>query len=157
MIRRKSILVMLVLMLVLAMMVPAYAATVREGVPAGTDGTDTNVTTGAANGSSHPGDIVSNKVNQVTNELIDTSVTTDKIVNKLESKGNDIVSILQTVGKYVCITIFIVSCMLALVGLFGNHRLLTASIIGLVLSGVAYAGITCGREVVNFIATWAAS
>ena len=79
------------------------------------------------------------------------------IVGKLESKGNDIVYILQTVGKYACIAAFIVCCILTLIGIIGNKRLLAGAIIGLVISGVAYAGIVCGREIVNWIAAWAAS
>lgn len=89
--------------------------------------------------------------------LIDPNVSTDSIVGKIESKGNDIVSILQTIGKYVCIAGFIVCCILTLIGIIGNKRLLAGAIIGLIISGVAYAGIVCGREIVNWIAAWAAS
>ena len=89
--------------------------------------------------------------------LIDPNVSTDTIVGKLESKGNDVVSILQTVGKYVCIAGFIVCCILTLIGIIGNKRLLAGAIIGLIISGVAYAGIVCGREIVNWIAAWAVS
>jgi len=89
--------------------------------------------------------------------LIDRSVTTNTIVGKLEAKGNDVVSILQTVGKYVCIAGFVVCCILVLVGVIGNKRLLAGAIIGLIISGVAYAGIVCGREIVNWIAAWAVS
>lgn len=91
------------------------------------------------------------------NGVIDPNVSTNTIVGKIESKGNDIVSILQTVGKYVCIAAFIVCCILTLVGIIGNKRLLAGAIIGLIISGVAYAGIVCGREIVNWIAAWAVS
>lgn len=89
--------------------------------------------------------------------LIDGNVTTDKVIGKLESKGNDVVRILQTVGKYVCIGGFIISCLLLLAGILGNHRLLFAGFVGAIIAGVAYAGIVCGREIVNAIAMWAAS
>ena len=91
------------------------------------------------------------------NGLIVPNVSTDTIVGKLESKGNDVVHILQTVGKYVCIAAFIICCILTLVGIIGNKRLLAGAIIGLIISGVAYAGIVCGREIVNWIAAWAVS
>ena len=85
------------------------------------------------------------------------NVTTQDIIGKLETKGNDIVAILQTVGKYVCIAAFIICCGLTLIGIIGNKRILTGAIIGLFLSGIAYAGIVCGREIVNWIAAWARS
>ena len=84
-------------------------------------------------------------------------VTTDDIVGRLENKGNDIVNILQTIGRYVCIAAFIICCLLTLIGVMGNPRLLWGGVIGLVLSGVAYAGIVCGRDIVNWIASWAIS
>lgn len=96
----------------------------------------------------------------INNELADIiapDVTTDTIVGKLESKGNDIVHILQTVGKYVCIGMFVICCILIPVGIIGNKKILTGAVIGLVISGLAYAGIVCGREIVNFIAAWATS
>lgn len=89
--------------------------------------------------------------------LINGSVTTETIVGKLNAKGNDVVTILQTVGKYVCIAGFVICCILTLVGIIGNKRLLAGAIIGLLISGLAYAGIVCGREIVNWIATWAVS
>lgn len=102
-------------------------------------------------------DFVSDALFGGKDRLIDPNVSTDTIVGKLESKGNDVVSILQTVGKYVCIAGFIVCCILTLIGIIGNKRLLAGAIIGLIISGVAYAGIVCGREIVNWIAAWAAS
>lgn len=91
------------------------------------------------------------------NGVINPNVSTDTIVGKLEKKGNDVVSILQTVGKYVCIAGFIVCCILTLIGIIGNKRLLVGAIIGLLISGLSYAGIVCGREIVNWIAAWAVS
>lgn len=102
-------------------------------------------------------DFVSDALFGGKDRLIDPNVSTDTIVGKLESKGNDVVSILQTVGKYVCIAGFIVCCILTLIGIIGNKRLLAGAIIGLIISGVAYAGIVCGREIVNWIAAWAVS
>jgi len=89
--------------------------------------------------------------------VISPNVTTDTIRNKLENKGNDIVTLLQMVGKYICIAGFIICCILTLIGIIGNKKLLAGAIIGLIISGLAYAGIVCGREIVNWIAAWAVS
>ena len=84
-------------------------------------------------------------------------ITVDDLADKLTDKGMDIVYILKIVGQYVCLAIFIVSCITALIGIFGNKRLLSASIIGALISGVAYACIMYGETIVVTIATWAAS
>lgn len=89
--------------------------------------------------------------------VITPNVTTGTIISRLEAKGNDIVSILQIIGKYVCIAGFIICCILTIIGIIGNKRLLVGAIIGLFISGLAYAGIVCGREIVNWVAAWAAS
>lgn len=90
-------------------------------------------------------------------EEIAPNVTTDELVGRIEQKSNDVVTILQTVGKYVCFASFIICCMLILIGIIGNRRLVAGGAIGLILSGIAYAGIVCGREIVTWIAAWAAS
>lgn len=89
--------------------------------------------------------------------MIHTNVTSDTIVDKLEAKGNEIVFMLQTVGKFVCIAGFIVCCILTIFGAIGSNRLLAGAIMGMLISGFAYAGIACGREIVNWIAAWAIS
>lgn len=150
-----------VLMLMMCMTMTAFAAdTVRSGEVSG-GGAAGSASSSQAGGVSllNPGgtqDYVNNELFG-SGGLIDKTVTTDTIVGKLESKGNDVVSILQTVGKYVCIAGFVICCILALVGIIGNKRLLAGAIIGLLISGFAYAGIVCGREIVNWIAAWAIS
>jgi len=157
---KKVLSILALCMMLMSLLVPAFASSdVRTGNASngGTVGGGVSASTGQSNGSGSVDGSMSDVVNQVTNELIDTSVTTDDIVGRLESKGNDVVRVLQTVGKYVCIGAFMVCCVITLVGIVGNKRLLVGGIIGLVISGVAYAGIVCGREIVNWIASWAIS
>lgn len=157
-----------ILILSLCLTATAFASNgtrTGEVVGGGSSGTESQTYQSGSSGSesfslSDPNsakDFVSDALFGGKDRLIDPNVSTDTIVGKLESKGNDVVSILQTVGKYVCIAGFIVCCILTLIGIIGNKRLLAGAIIGLIISGVAYAGIVCGREIVNWIAAWAVS
>lgn len=92
-----------------------------------------------------------------TDGLIDKNVTTDSFVTRIQNKGNDVIRILIVVGQYVCIGGFVVSGIIALVGLIGNKRATTGGVIGLIVAGVAYALITMAPEVVQWIAAWSAS
>ena len=120
----------------------AWAYDTRTGTAYTTDGSNTNR--------------IENTVNDITNEIA-PAVTTEDLVNRIESKGNEVVTILQKIGKYVCFCSFVICCALALIGCIGNRRLIAGGLIGCVLSGLAYAGIICGREIVNWIAAWAIS
>lgn len=164
----KRIFVLLsILILSLSLTVSAFASgDTRTGEVVGGGSADTMTGTNASGNNGSSGVTLTDPnatQDYINNELfgghgvITSNVTTDTIVGKLESKGNDVVSILQTVGKYVCIAGFIVCCILTLIGIIGNKRLLAGAIIGLVISGLAYAGIVCGREIVNWIAAWAVS
>lgn len=139
--------------LTLALVIPTFASDIRPGDVSGTDSS----VTGQSDSSSTTGGPIQDAVNSATNELIDTGITTEDIVGRLEEKGNDVVSVLQTVGKYVCFGAFILCCGLIVIGIIGNKRMLTGAILGAILSGIAYAGIVCGREIVNWIASWAIS
>ena len=99
---------------------------------------------------------VEDTVKDITNDIA-PNVTTEDLVNRIETKGNDVVTILQKIGKFVCICSFIICCALVLIGCIGNKRLIAGGMLGLILSGLAYAGIICGREIVNWIAAWAVS
>lgn len=99
---------------------------------------------------------VEDTVSSITEEIA-PNVTTEDLANRIETKGNEVVTILQKVGKYVCICSFVICCALVLVGCIGNRRLVAGGLIGCVLSGLAYAGIICGREIVNWIAAWVIS
>ena len=153
----KRIATVLVLMLLaVCMVVPAFAATGGEDVRTGTasgGSPSSPVTVG-------PNTSIDSNVNSTVNGIINDfapNVTTNDIVNRLETKGNDVVTMLQTIGKYVCIGGFVICCILAIVVITVNPRLLWAGIVGMIVAGLAYAGIVCGREIINWIATWAIS
>ena len=146
--RMRVICLMCVCLMVLAFCVPAFASDVRTGTAVDSGSTPS----ATVNPSSSMGDYV----NDTVGDLV-PNVTTNDIVERLENKGNDVVRILQTVGKYVCIGAFVVCCFLILFGLFGNKQLLCGAVIGCIVSGIAYAGIVCGREIVNWVAAWAVS
>lgn len=165
----KQILVLLsIFMLSLCLTISAFASgDTRTGNVIGGGSADTSVATPyASSGSSGSGitltdpdatqDFINDKLFGGYG-VISTNVTADTIVSKLEAKGNDIVFMFQTVGKFVCIAGFIICCILTIIGTVGSKRLLAGAVIGLLVSGFAYAGIVCGREIVNWIAAWAIS
>lgn len=84
-------------------------------------------------------------------------VSVDDVANKLNTKGNDIVTLMQVIGRYVCYGGFIFGVILMVIGAVGNKKMVWTGFIALLISGLAYAGIVCGREIVMFIASWAAS
>ncbi len=92
-----------------------------------------------------------------TEGLIDKTVTTESFINRIQNKGNDVVHIITVVGQYVCIAAFGICCIITLVGLIGNKRTMTGGVIGLIVSGVAYALLTMAPEVVRWIAAWSVS
>lgn len=84
-------------------------------------------------------------------------VSAEDVANRLNKKGNDVVNILQTVGKWVCMAAFVVCIIMMVAGCVGNRKLIMQGLIGMIIAGIAYAGIVCGREIVIFIASWAAA
>lgn len=139
---KKIALILMMFILSAVLMTPVFASDIRTGTP--------SESAQAAYSS------VQSAVNDLTNDIA-PNVTTDDVVSKLEHKGNDIIRILQTVGQYVCIGVFIICCFLTIIGLVGNKRLLVGALWGLVLSGIASAGIICSRELVHWVAMWAVS
>lgn len=94
---------------------------------------------------------------QAIEGFVDKTVTTESFINRIQAKGNDVVHIIIAVGQWVCIAVFGICCIIALVGAVGNKRALTGGVIGLVIAGVAYALLTMAPEVVRWIAAWSVS
>lgn len=85
------------------------------------------------------------------------NVDVNDVADRLNSKGNDVINIMQVVGRYVCYGAFIIGILIMIAGCIGNKKMIVQGLIVLIIAGVAYAGIVCGREIVGFIASWAAS
>lgn len=94
---------------------------------------------------------------RATEGLIDQNVTTESFLERIHSKGNDVVDIIIVVGQYVCIAAFAVCCIITIIGLIGNKRTMTGGVIGLIVSGVAYAFLSMAPDVVRWIASWTVS
>lgn len=95
--------------------------------------------------------------NRATEGFVDQSVTTESFIERLHSKGNDVVDIIIVVGQYVCIAAFAICCIITIIGLIGNKRTMTGGVIGLIVSGVAYAFLSMAPDVVQWIASWTLS
>lgn len=88
---------------------------------------------------------------------INENVTVDHVVEKINAKGNDVVNVMQVVGRYICYAAFIIGVLIMISGCIGNKKLIVQGLIVLIIAGVSYAAIVCGREIVGYIASWAAS
>jgi len=139
----------LILMLTLLMLTSIVFATedVRTGVAIGGGATSEDVKENQT----------TSFQNLATEGFVDQNVTTEAFVSRIQNKGNDVVHIIIVVGQYVCIAGFAICCMITLIGLIGNKRTMTGGVIGLIVSGVAYALLTMAPEVVRWIAAWSAS
>ena len=144
----KRFLSLLLLVLSLSSLaLPAFAAGVETGV-AGTIGEEETYN---PNAYELPDDL------QPENVLGVPNVTVDDLGNRLIDKGEDVVWLIKIVTRYICLGAFLLSCVFILVGIIGNRKILVSSILGAVISGVCYGAITCGEQIVAFIAAWAAS
>lgn len=91
-----------------------------------------------------------------SDNLLDVpNVTVDDLGERLAAKAGDFVYLIKIVGRYVCLGAFIICCIIIVIGIIGNQRTLAKAIIGAIISGLAYAAITCGEQIVQFIAAWA--
>ena len=139
--------ILISLILSMVMVMPAFATTIGGGTINGKPVDD--VYSGGSFDFSEPSD--------PADIMNIPSVSAEDVANRLNNKGNDVVNILQTVGRWVCIGAFVISVIIMVAGCIGNKKMIVQGLIGLIISGVAYAGIVCGREIVMFIASWAAS
>ena len=81
-----------------------------------------------------------------------------KILKIRQRKGGDVITLIKEIGKVICIVAFAAACITLLIGIFtSNKRMLWASVITLLASGLCYAGITCSNVIVKYIAAWARS
>lgn len=154
---KKFLSVCLMLMMVMVVMLtPALANEVGSGVASDGSGKVTATTGSETETDGQTGGYMEGVMDPQDAAGI-PDVSTDDLIDRIDEKGNDVVNVLQAVGKWACIVVFIVCIILFIVGLIGNKRLAVAAFVGMLFAGIGYAGILCGREIVSFIASWAAS
>lgn len=91
-------------------------------------------------------------------DLLDLDqVTTDDLQNKIDEKGSDVINVIIRVCRYICIAAFPIGCIMFILGLLGNKKLVAAGVFTIIFAGIGYAGVTCAPEIVHFVASWAAS
>ena len=160
---KRIVSILLIALMIAVIAVPAFATPggdTRTGIASGGSGqppisTPEIVTDGHTVSGSGSSDKLQDALDSVYGDI--PNISTEDIVGRLENKGNDVIRLMQTIGRYVCIVAFIICCIMTLVGIIANPKLLWAGVIGLIISGLAYAGIVCGRDIVNWIASWAIS
>lgn len=82
------------------------------------------------------------------------SVHVDDAERWIESKGGDFIRVLQKFGQPLSLGAFIISGFFAILGAIGNSKLLGKAITGMVISIIAYAGITVAPELMAFFTEW---
>ena len=84
-------------------------------------------------------------------------ITTDQIVDYGLRKGNELISILQTLAQPLCIIFFIIGCGCMLVGTITKSSLISIGITGTLLSVIVYALILYSPMLVNILVSYLAT
>lgn len=84
------------------------------------------------------------------------NVNINEAESKLEGKAWQIVNLIKTIGKPVCIIGFIISILAAVFGAIGKKGA-TGGLIGAFIAAVAYVCINYSTEIVLFIQTYLTS
>lgn len=84
-------------------------------------------------------------------------VSTDEIAEWADRKGFEIVGLLQRFVQPFSIVIFIGCAILALMGAFGNGRLVSTGLLGMVISLVIYAVVLYAPEIMDGFLSWVKS
>ncbi len=150
---KKKLLAFLFLVVMLANSLPVFADEVVSGV-AGETESKTSVSVNSST-SDTTGKSKTFNFSDPYN-LSENPVTVDQLNTKLNSMGTDVIGIIKTVGRYICLGGFIVCVILLFIGIVGNPRLMARSAIGALCSGIMYMAITCGEQIVGMIAAWSA-
>lgn len=95
-------------------------------------------------------------ITQVENEVM-PKTTIDQAKTWATRKGNDIISLLQTIVQPLAVVVFIVSAFVAMFGVFGHGGVTMKGIIGMAISVVMYTGVLFAPEIIQFVSGWLAS
>lgn len=95
-----------------------------------------------------------------TNGITDSGLpdfTIDDASNWAERKGFEVVGFLQKFIQPFAIVIFIGSGIIALVGAFGNSRLVSRGFVGMLIALVIYAVVLYAPEIMDAFLNWVSS
>lgn len=81
-------------------------------------------------------------------------VTMDDVSNWVDKKGFEIISVLQRFVQPFAIIIFIGCAILALIGAFGNNKLISNGILGMGISLVVYGIVLYAPEIMDGFLAW---
>lgn len=84
------------------------------------------------------------------------SVSIEQATEVVESKMNDVVYLLQRIGKPLAQIAVIVSMIVALFGVFGDSSLLSRGLVGIVIAGLVLFLISYAPEILDFVSSWMA-
>ena len=81
-------------------------------------------------------------------------ITTDQIVDYGLRKGNELISILQTLAQPLCIIFFIIGCGCVLAGSITSTSVMLKGVMGMTTSSVIYAMILYSPLLVNTVVSY---
>lgn len=85
------------------------------------------------------------------------NVTMDEVSDWVDRKGFEIVGLLQRFVQPFAIIIFIGCAILALIGAFGNGKLVSSGILGMVIALVLYSVVVFAPELMDTFLNWVRS
>jgi hypothetical protein len=132
-----------------AFSVGVYASdTAISTTPIGTVSTSNQNTSTQTNGAVN--------IAQVESEVM-PKTTIDQAKVWATRKGNDLVSLLQTIVQPLAVIVFIISAFVAMFGVFGHGGVTMKGIIGMAIAVVMYTGVLFAPEIIQFTSGWLAS
>lgn len=84
------------------------------------------------------------------------SVSIEQATELVEGKMNDVVYLLQSIGKPLAQIAVVVSMIIALFGVFGDSSLISRGLIGIVIAGLVLFLISYAPEILDFVSGWMA-
>lgn len=87
-----------------------------------------------------------------TGEFIgaDQKVDINQLGNKLQAKGYQIVDIFASIGRVLCIGVFVACCIAILFAVFSKGPVLGRFIIGALISGLCFIALTYPAQIMAF-------
>lgn len=84
-------------------------------------------------------------------EVDSEAVTADKINTWVNFKASQLVSIIQTVGKWVAFIVFVISGIKTVVGVFGKGDNISKGVVAMIISAVCFVAIEYADIIFQFL------
>lgn len=151
-----KIIITSILVLMLSAINPVFAGEIQ---PTETPNVESNITTSETteNKSEIPNQNLTSSENPILDGFIPTDTTIDEVNGWIDSKGEDILVVMQRIVQWVTLIGFVVCLIKAMFGMFGRGDMLGQALLGCILCIIVYAIITYIPELLELGKVWLTS